>query len=557
MFRSGGKSLRTFGWLVCLAGCAGTSFPWRPPALPADSSKYPINASTAAATNSSDLASGRSAAPNAGGGVTPTSYPRTDGFRSPAASNDPQDLTTVLAELERLGAIDEATRQRLIDDLKKTDPVLWPQLLSYFKASLAYRQKYIGEEETTTQVAAQPMPEPRPAARPTAAAGGADRPGLLPDDAQGKLSPMPPPQSIAATAPGARTAMPDTAATAAITDEAVQPAAYQTAAAATPGAQPAASPDPAAENSVPVATAGSPAAAPGAALTATAAASLATPEAGATTTAAGTSAATSAAAPGAVAAAALTAGTKPGSPAPPAEIDPLDWRGHLRAAISGLERETADPPATTAAIGRYAGLRLLYLVDGNRDGALRPVAGIPPTQQDFWSEQLFGLSTYLDAEKTPDDARRAAAAVLHLREAHTKLGDLATLMVRNVAFATEVQSYGVYKKFEKYEFHPGQEVLLYAEVENFKSASSEQGFHTALRSSYQILDNRGARVDQKEFEVTEEHCQNPRRDYFLRYFVWMPKRIYGGTYTLQLTIEDTLSQKIGQASIEFTVADKE
>jgi hypothetical protein len=126
-----------------------------------------------------------------------------------------------------------------------------------------------------------------------------------------------------------------------------------------------------------------------------------------------------------------------------------------------------------------------------------------------------------------------------------------------VAFATEVQSYGCYKKFEKYEFHSGQEVLLYAEVENFKSASSEQGFHTSLKSSYQILDNRGARVDQKEFEVTEEHCQNPRRDYFIRYFIWMPKRIYGGTYTLQLTIEDTLSQKIGQASIEFTVADKE
>jgi hypothetical protein len=147
--------------------------------------------------------------------------------------------------------------------------------------------------------------------------------------------------------------------------------------------------------------------------------------------------------------------------------------------------------------------------------------------------------------------------VVHLRDANLKLGDMATLSVRNLAFATEVHSYGVYKKFERYEFHPGQEVLLYAEVENFKSAASEQGFHTALKSSYQILDNRGARVDQKEFEITEEHCQNPRRDYFIRYFVWMPKRVYGGTYTLQLTIEDTLSQKIGQASIEFTVADKE
>jgi hypothetical protein len=202
-------------------------------------------------------------------------------------------------------------------------------------------------------------------------------------------------------------------------------------------------------------------------------------------------------------------------------------------------------------------LRLLYLVDGNREGALRPLSGVSATQQDFWSQQLFGLSTYLDTERTPDDARRAAAAAVHLRDANLKLGEVATLGVRNLAFATEVHSYGVYKKFDRNEFHPGQEVLLYAEVENFKSAPTDQGFHSALRSSYQILDNRGARVDQKEFEVAEEHCQNPRRDYFIRYFVWMPKRIYGGTYTLQLTIEDTLSQKIGQASIEFTVADKE
>jgi hypothetical protein len=90
-------------------------------------------------------------------------------------------------------------------------------------------------------------------------------------------------------------------------------------------------------------------------------------------------------------------------------------------------------------------------------------------------------------------------------------------------------------------------------VENFKSESTDKGFRTALRSSYQILDPHGARVAQQEFALTEEYCRNPRRDFFIRYFVWMPKRIYGGKYTLQLTIEDTLSQKIGQSTIEFEI----
>lgn len=235
----------------------------------------------------------------------------------------------------------------------------------------------------------------------------------------------------------------------------------------------------------------------------------------------------------------------------------MDWREHLEAAIAQLESETSDPPATTAAIGRYAGLRLLYLVDGRRDAALKPISGIPPAQQDFWAKELFALTTYLDTDRTTDESRRAAAASISLREAAARLGEVATLSVHNLAFCTEVTSYGVFKKFAKYEFHAGQEVLLYAEVENFKSVQNEKGFHTALKSSYEILDSHGARVDQKEFEITAEDCQNPRRDYFIRYFVWMPKRIYGGTYTLQLSIEDTQSQKIGQSSIEFTIQEKE
>ena len=98
--------------------------------------------------------------------------------------------------------------------------------------------------------------------------------------------------------------------------------------------------------------------------------------------------------------------------------------------------------------------------------------------------------------------------------------------------------------------------MVYVEVENFKSEETPKGFHTALKSSYQILDAQGRRVTEHELPLTEEHCQNRRRDYFIRYFVTLPQRIYDGKYTLQLTIEDTLGHKVGQSSIDFTVHDK-
>lgn len=236
----------------------------------------------------------------------------------------------------------------------------------------------------------------------------------------------------------------------------------------------------------------------------------------------------------------------------PAAVE-LTWQEHLEEAIAGLEAAAGSNPQNLAGLRHQVALRMLCLAAGQREEALQPIAGLSPAQQDFWAKQFYGLATYLDHEQLSDPGDRAAAALHYLNDATAQLAELSTLRVRNLAFCSEVKSYGVYTKFDKYEFRPQQEVLLYAEVENFRSEETEEGFVTALRSSYQILDSRGQRVEAKEFPVTEELCQSRRRDFFMRYFIWIPKRIYDGTYTLQLTIEDVKNQKFNQASIEFEV----
>jgi len=202
-----------------------------------------------------------------------------------------------------------------------------------------------------------------------------------------------------------------------------------------------------------------------------------------------------------------------------------------------------------------ARLRLLYLAAGQRDAALRPAPSLPASQQEFLSKSLYGWDAWLDAERTPDAALRAAEAKRALEEAAERLADAAPLVVRNLAFCTEILSYGSHKPFRTNEFLPDQEVLLYVEVENFSSESTARGYHTALRSSYQIFDARGQRVAEHDFTLTEEYCQNQRRDFFIGYHLRIPKRIYPGKYTLQLTVEDTKSRKVGQSQIEFTVKD--
>lgn len=228
----------------------------------------------------------------------------------------------------------------------------------------------------------------------------------------------------------------------------------------------------------------------------------------------------------------------------------------LQELIHSLEAATQEAPRTTADITRHAHLRMLYLLANRREDALRPIAGIPAAEQDFWTREMYALDCYLDATAEPSLDRRATEAAVHLEDARRRLAELGSLVVKNLAFCVEVNSYGVYTEFEKTEFEPAQEFVLYAELENFKSESTPDGYRTALRSSYQIFDAQGHRVAQRELSINDETCRNPRRDFFIPYLLTMPERIYPGQYTLQLTIVDSLTQKIGQASIDFTIKEQ-
>jgi hypothetical protein len=244
--------------------------------------------------------------------------------------------------------------------------------------------------------------------------------------------------------------------------------------------------------------------------------------------------------------------TVPISPAAPA-----DWHDQLQGAIRTFEAKLAadsqarNGPASTT---DQATLRTLYLSAGRRDDAVRALEGVTEADRLFWREELTGLAALLDNQRS-DTGRRAAEAETHLRSAESILAQTAPLAVRNPAFCTEVTSFGVIKPFAKYEFKPGQELLLYAELENFASDPTEKGYHTAMHSTYQIFDSRGAKVVEQDYAITEEYCRNPRRDYFLRYFVYLPKQISSGNFTLQLTIEDTLGRKAAQAAVPFSVVE--
>ena len=225
----------------------------------------------------------------------------------------------------------------------------------------------------------------------------------------------------------------------------------------------------------------------------------------------------------------------------------------MTAAIRSIELESKAGSKNESDIALQARLRMLYLLAGRRDDAMRPLPAAPQAAQDYWSSQIYGLSTWMDAEKTPDTSRRAAETKRILAEALTQLGETAPLAVRNLTFCTEVSRFGSFDALKSTGFTPGQKVLLYAEVDNLHIESSAKGYHWAVKINGQIFDNRGNRVADYGSTSAEEYYQTPRHDFFVSKLYYLPQSLIPGRYTLQFTIEDTLGRKVGQSSIDLTV----
>jgi hypothetical protein len=433
----------------------------------------------------------------------------------PAVVNQ-QSLSTVMDEVRAIGLRDPAAQQRLVDQLRHSKPELWPLVVEQFRSSLAMHEQLAAKG---TRVAATARAEPAspmwPSAepRPSAEVGAlVDPRGIRPDPAVEDSLPvatpanMPPPHD-----PNA--------------DALVSNSPY--------GPQPFAG----AADAQPI--------------------KLADHE-----QAAAPPADRYAAQPGdrsAVALASYTSASEPHDMPPLSRSEsagdrsPLGWQQHLELAIDDLSRRVSDSPQSTAEVHQQVSLRLLELLAGDTEQALRPIPKVSTAEQDYWSHQVFALASFLDHHTQPDDKRRAAAAVTHLDEAVGNLRELGSLSLRNLTFCEKVYDYGAYDPHKESRFSPGQQVTLYVEVENYHSKSTAEGYCTSLGTSYELLDESGERVDGGEFPDVEDCCRSRRRDFHIQYGLVLPKAMLPGNYRLELAMKDRRSDKRGHASIALEI----
>ena len=239
---------------------------------------------------------------------------------------------------------------------------------------------------------------------------------------------------------------------------------------------------------------------------------------------------------------------------------PPSWQAQLAQLIARFEQDLARLPAEQTKeshseyLRKQAYLRLLYLVAERQEEALTAIPQASSSQQEFWQQMIWAMSSSLDSGQFPDADERAAQTLTPLSSALRLMREEAPLSIKNISFCRKISYFGNYERFPRNEFTPGYEVLLYTEIENFTSTPTVDGeYRTSLKSLMEISDTSGKVVWTKGFPPTEDFCRNPRRDYFHNYQFHIPEDLPIGTYSLKLTIVDELSHKRVSSSLGFVL----
>jgi hypothetical protein len=129
----------------------------------------------------------------------------------------------------------------------------------------------------------------------------------------------------------------------------------------------------------------------------------------------------------------------------------------------------------------------------------------------------------------------------------------AHLAVVNPCFASRVRGWGAIDRFDTSSFQPGQELIVYFELEDLADDESPEGHTTRIDTTLQLVADDGRRLHEWRFEPLEETCRAPRRDYFARYVLRIPADMPAGECRLDLAVTDTVGRATAHASLPLEI----
>lgn len=128
-----------------------------------------------------------------------------------------------------------------------------------------------------------------------------------------------------------------------------------------------------------------------------------------------------------------------------------------------------------------------------------------------------------------------------------------TASIRTACFASRVQAWGVFDRFPADRFTPGQEVIVYVELDDLAATTAADGHTTCIDASLRLVAADGRTLTDWNFEPIAETCASRRRDYFARFVVRIPETAAPGRCHVALAITDTLAGKTVEMTLPLEI----
>ncbi|MDR1964062.1 MAG: hypothetical protein LBQ50_09820 [Planctomycetaceae bacterium] len=221
---------------------------------------------------------------------------------------------------------------------------------------------------------------------------------------------------------------------------------------------------------------------------------------------------------------------------PPNSLNNKEWESLVRMGADQLRYKIEQTPhgRTFANEGR---LRILEMLLGNRNEAVKPITGADKPINEFMANQMLGFAAFLDEAGIPEQRTRNINALFRFDESLMELRKVCPIKLKKVQFVKGWETFGFFTPRSE-DCHAGEVLELYMELENPTVRHTQQGFNVSASVSYEIRD-RTANVLQKIDRIAvQETTPSQKRDYCIGLRVALPEKIPPGSYQLRVSVTD-------------------
>jgi hypothetical protein len=233
----------------------------------------------------------------------------------------------------------------------------------------------------------------------------------------------------------------------------------------------------------------------------------------------------------------------------------------MESLIAELERELSTWPVSSSGQPerieewrrRQTDLRLLHCVAGRTSEAAQVIDGLPREEQEFWQSMMLALSQYRAAGEGEERSEQLTEALGQVRAAARSLQPLAKLEIRRLQFCSRIDGFGDISAFPTADFEPGQRLLLYAGVRNFRSELTSEGrYRSEFAAVVEFLrEEDGEVLERIRLPQIPDECDEERTDYFQSFELTAP--VLEGNYIVRLQLRDQLTRQTAEARLRMTI----